>query len=369
MKRLTIQSLFPKSMACSQGATDYLYFHDLKQMEDKYPVCFRQIDPVGFRQKQLASRIFFAGMRRIPGLRSLSTSWRHAITRPIHVSKAELDNADILYSNYWFPRKKIQIPFVLEADFVPYGSTESDQSQMRRILRIPDRMIAMCDAVIVRTATSADHFRQLYPWSKARVEAIRHYMPYITPASVDSISARWNTNDPLRVLFVANMPRLKNLPRLVQAIELLRAGMGESGPCLEVISNFLDGEISLPPWVDVKHNVDRKGVEGRMRVSHIMALPTSRDSFGKVFCEAMAAGCVLLAPKWYPLGEDDYFGTCGECVDVFSVKSITDGLRRLLVDRQASQTIALRNRKLFDKLYDADIVSRQYFSLFQELCR
>jgi len=366
----TIQTLFPVSIPFSKGKTDFHYLGDLKVLETRFPLLFRRYDNRTFVAKNYF--LFFATgvLRRLPLLSQISrmSFWVECL-RSVSIEESVLQEADLLFSNYWVPLRKPDIPFILEADFIPYGATIKICADVESRLRIPPRIIDMCDVIIVRTKASKEFFHKWYPTANAHVAIIPHYMPYIKPIDPDEMASKWDITGPVNILFVANATKLKGLVNLVEAAKGLRYSLGPNAFSLEVISNFHDGKVNIPRWVKVTRNAQRNDVVQRMREAHVFALPTLKEAFGKVFCEAIAAGCVLLTPDWYPMATEELWGNCGIAVDVTSVESIQEGLRRFITGIEGYADLGRKNRDLFLARYAPEKVGAQYNRLFSDSTR
>jgi glycosyltransferase involved in cell wall biosynthesis len=121
-------------------------------------------------------------------------------------------------------------------------------------------------------------------------------IPFFLPGLDVSIyqPAKWETGD-MKFLFVGRQARRKGLPVVLEAMErILREQPAFS---LTVISSFDDGGVTFPdlPNLKVLGELDRSEVLRHMEESHMLVMPSSWESYGFVYIEAMSRGCLPLA--------------------------------------------------------------------------
>lgn len=362
-RRICIQTLFPKWMV-ARHHTDHLYHVDLFGIARYYNIEFLLSGNINVVTKRNIGHIANSLMSRLSMMQGIQGSklWQR-YRRSVGGRLANI-NADIIYSNFLVPRKSQHVPFVLEADFTPYGSHSKQREYIKERLWIPKKGIDRCDVIIVRSRKSYDDFYDLYPDYKGIVEIVPFYMPYIESGSATDLANKWNNTKCMQILFVGNQARRKGLPNFVDAVtSLKRSGLKFE---VEVISNFLDGDVATPKWIKVSRGVGRDYVVSRMRESHVVALPSFSDAYPKVCYEAIAAQCALLVPNWSPMV--DMWASCGVAVDITRPASIAMGLEQLIGDRDTSRDIAYKNLSLYDKQYAPSIVARRYYDIFSQLC-
>ncbi|MBM3459186.1 MAG: glycosyltransferase family 4 protein [Armatimonadetes bacterium] len=100
-----------------------------------------------------------------------------------------------------------------------------------------------------------------------------------------------------------------------------------------------------------------------MREAHIFAMPTKNDSHGRVFWEAMAAGCALLAPNTTP--HQELFAAFGRTADATSPADVTRALGELAGSPQFCLERGLHARSEFLKKYHYSVAGAAYHEAFR----
>lgn len=110
--------------------------------------------------------------------------------------------------------------------------------------------------------------------------------------NVEIIKREWRPNNPPRVFVCANLIKRKNVDKVIRAcenlpVELLIAGDGAELKNLKKISN-------KPKFLG---HIKNSEVIAQMRKSDIFALPSKNETFGMVYLEAMASGCITICSE------------------------------------------------------------------------
>ena len=107
------------------------------------------------------------------------------------------------------------------------------------------------------------------------------------------VKREWKPNDKVKILTCANLIRRKNIDKLIRACEnidnalLTVIGDGKEMKKLKKLSS----KVSF-----LGHLEHRKVIE-EMRSSDIFVLPSQGETFGMVYLEAMASGCITVGLK------------------------------------------------------------------------
>ena len=200
-----------------------------------------------------------------------------------------------------------------------------NRAYLRRTL---PRVAAAADRLIAVSADTADDLERLLRVPHARIRVVPNG---VQDRFFGAPSVPMPVTTPY-LLFVGTIEPRKNLPRLVEAFQLLRkAGRAER---LVVVG--------APGWNDVR--VDSTSVELLGRVSDetlhalyaaasCLVIPSLHEGFGVPAVEAMAAGCPVVAASAGALPE-----VCGDAavmVDPLDPRSIADGIERAIGDADA----------------------------------
>ena len=312
-KVIKIQTMFPFPFVGKRN-TDHNYFYKLKELEKHYPV--ELLPLTDWSSTSIASFRYVARalMYRVPGLKEVTLKpWFVNQNRLLPVSKEQLELADVIFTNGYFPMRKTRAPIILEADFSPYGTGEF-RAMVEKCLFVAKEFIEQVKTVIVRHQDSWQKFVKLYPENAHKGIIIPYYLPSLEAVSDEERECKWGEPDVLKILFVGNQARRKGLEKLIEAYRIVKDRNSKAAIQLTIVTNFYDGPVQIPTGVKVLSDLPHNEVLQLMRETHLYVQPTLYDSYGLAFLEAIANGCVLIYPNWSPARE--IWAGCGEAVDV-----------------------------------------------------
>lgn len=141
--------------------------------------------------------------------------------------------------------------------------------------------------IACRSYVLKDKFLKLYPKFEAKT--------FVAPSgiNIEPVKQNWQEKDKIKVLTCGQFIKRKNIDKVIKACdefdnaELTVIGSGCQYNCLKKISNKTIFTGQLP------HN---KVLE-KMRESDIFILPSINETFGMVYLEAMASGCITVCTK------------------------------------------------------------------------
>ncbi len=355
--------LFPR-WYLSKNATDTSYYSDIEVLGERFGIDVVKIKSLKLDLLRNGILIFSYFIYRIPFLRSiLHNEWFIRLRSSITLKSSQLNQANVVFSNFLLSKKPLEVPFIFEYDFVEYGATPEIRNKIAKNLKLPDDIIKYTDLIVVRSNESLERLSKLYPEQAHKGRIVpSHYMPYVEPIDIEELKGKWKSIKPIRILFVGRLAKLKGMERLIKAVGDARLSGLEIN--LTVISNFAGGKISLPKWIWYYKSLSRTRVLEVMRESHIIALPTFQESVAKVLVEGMAQGCALIYPDWYPIC--NYYKDCGKAVNVLSAESISAGIIELCRNSEKLREIAHNNREIFINKYYHRKIGQKYVQLFEE---
>jgi glycosyltransferase involved in cell wall biosynthesis len=162
------------------------------------------------------------------------------------------------------------------------------------------------------------------------------------------------------ILFVGTPEPRKNLPRLVEAMESLRAqGLPHR---LVVAGGGGWGRVQLDPEsVHIVGRVSDSELLSLYAHAGCLALPSLHEGFGLPAAEAMAAGTPVVAGARGALPE--IVGSAGVLVDPYDVNAIAAGIESALADRERL-AVAGRARA---KQFSWETAAESMVSIYREL--
>ena len=141
----------------------------------------------------------------------------------------------------------------------------------------------------------------------------------------NSINKHKVHNSPLKILTCAHLKKRKNIDKIIKAckdldnFELTVIGDGKLKKRLEK----LDKKVIFTGWLKPEY------VYKKMQESDIFILPSVNETFGMVYLEAMAQGCITICTK-----NDGIAGIIKDGENGFLVEPKTDEIKNLLIKIQ-----------------------------------
>ena len=135
------------------------------------------------------------------------------------------------------------------------------------------------------------------------------------------------------VCYIGNFYVRKNVVRLIKAIESLKESypeialhiVGDGGPDEELVHEMAERD----PYIHLHGRIkDKDKIRDILRQNAIFAMPSSRETFGLVYIEALSQNLRLLYTR--NDGIDGLLDNVGEAVEARSVESIANGIRRII---------------------------------------
>ena len=166
------------------------------------------------------------------------------------------------------------------------------------------------------------------------------------PEVIDVVVHRYGLSAGDYILFAGALEPRKNVARLVQAMELLRARRRDAPPLVLVgPSGWRNDEIvtrirSAGSWLRLLGTVPRSDLVALMSGASVLAYPSLSEGFGLPVLEAMACGTPVVASQIGPIVEAA--GDAALLVDPADAEQIAEGLRRVLEDRGLREDLAKR---------------------------
>ena len=210
---------------------------------------------------------------------------------------------------------------------------------IRRALKYSDSIVAISEytkrQAVERYHLPADKFRVIY--NGIDREHFEQFASNVIPL---------NLQNRKYIFSIGHTRPYKNIPRVIRAfkrisgafpgIDLVIAGRGDYKLKLQKLVSQcgLDGRV-----VFAGHLPDDTMIP-LFKNARFLVFPSLIEGFGLPLIEAMALGCPVLGsdiPVFQEIGGDAY-----EKVDPYSVDSIAEGMRRLLISKEYRDTLRLK---------------------------
>ncbi len=134
-------------------------------------------------------------------------------------------------------------------------------------------------------------------------------------------------------LYVGNLKEFKNVPRLLEAYQLLRKKHPDTAPLVLVGRNFIPGfeqKMKETPGVRWLSEVDQKALPALYAGAYALVFPSLYEGFGLPVLEAMACGTPVICSNRGSLPE--VAGNAALLVDPLSLENISEAMQRILIE-------------------------------------
>ena len=185
--------------------------------------------------------------------------------------------------------------------------------------------------------------------------------------SEEEVVKKQQCKSTVQILFVGRQAKLKGVVPLVDALVSLR----KAGVCnfkLTLVSTFRDGVVSLPneEWVEHLKEVSHEEALHLFRQAQIFVMPTFRDSYGLVYHEALANGCVTCVSKREPQMEFVDYGKAGVILDPFSSDTMAEKLKEIIMNEKMRVELAVAGRRRYIDIYSQQVIRKRWLNVLEE---
>lgn len=209
--------------------------------------------------------------------------------------------------------------------------------------------------------------KELYPEFAHKVRDLLFVRPEYSIIGEACALKKHSDAKVIEVLFVGRDAKRKGLEPVISACKVLNAKMPGAFR-LTVVSNMHDGLIDLmnEEFITYHASLPHEDVMSLMRNAHIYIMPSLFESYGLVYHEAMANGCVIFVRNGYPQKEFIDYGKCGYSVDARDVEDIVDKLEECIRDRKKRCNMAMLARSRYIERYSQNVIKNQWIRVFEE---
>lgn len=290
---------------------------------------------------------------------------------------------EVLNLNFWFPFLGKIPPQKENYDIViahmPSGILYADKLGLPFIAGVHNSDITVLTSPIYkfhfkkRLETALHNAKAIacrsYVIQKKLLEMYPEFKPktFIAPSGIESKTIVERTplqnRDKIKVLTCANLKKRKNIDKVIEALkglesfELTVIGDGDNRQKLEEIDSsvIFTGRIS---------NAD---VLAKMRESDIFILPSVGETFGMVYLEAMASGCITIGTKG-----DGIDGFIRNKQNGFLTLPVTSEIRKLLLniknmDEKSVKTLSRNSFNTIKRLTRTSVCEHYLQQIFKIL--
>lgn len=255
---------------------------------------------------------------------------------------------------------------VWETFFLPPTPAEAGRGTFERggtdtWIRQMERYGGRVDRIAVRGGASVALVKEMYPEFAAKVVDLPYWTEPVAVIGEDACREKQRAAGPVKILFVGRAAKRKGLGILLAALGKIRE-YGVTDFELTVVSDLRDGSVAIPEesWVTWIKTLPHEETLKLFRAAQVFVMPSVFESYGLVYLEAMANGCVTCVRDGDPQREFVADGRAGVVVDAFSVGDIVGKLEPVLKDVGLRERLAVEGVKRYREKYDAGKVGAQW---------
>lgn len=239
------------------------------------------------------------------------------------------------------------------------GDSEFRRGGSNMWVRAMERFGDKVAVIGVRGTASGRLLRQMFPEFAGKVHDLNYVHSEYQSVTEAEVRRKQSTPGPVRILFIGRAARRKGLVPLLQALTRLRAD-GVDNFTVTVVSDCVDGTVDFPDWVDRHVSVSHGEALRMMRESQIFIMPSFFESYGLVYLEALASGCVTFVPDREPQREFVDYGRAGCTVDPNDVPGMAEALRTVLSDPALRTGLALAGLQHYESSLSQRVVQEKW---------
>lgn len=216
--------------------------------------------------------------------------------------------------------------------------------------------------------SAAQRFKQIIPELANKVRVLPPFLPHIEFISWDSYIEKFLDFEIINITFIGNQSRRKGLEMIYQALNQMPSSILKHLR-LTIVSAYSDGLVVPPSHIKVIHltDISHKKVNELLRKTHIYCMPSRAEAYGFTYIEAMASGCVVIAPAQDP---QDYlldYGKAGILIDSEDSLVLANALTKAIKNIDYSLMLAGNALKRAEISLGPRPSAHAYCSAFQEI--
>lgn len=177
---------------------------------------------------------------------------------------------------------------------------------------------------------------------------------------------------PLVVGYIGRLHPKKNLEVLLRAVAAsgISANVivcGDGDPAYRAQLHRLADELSLTPQVEWRGHVDAVRRANLFAESHVVAMPSTYESFGMAAAEAMAAGVPVIVSRTTGIAAIVERYECGKLVEAGNVDELRDALVDIVSDARWRRRARVNSLRATSANYSYDSYGRRIADVYAEL--
>lgn len=282
---------------------------------------------------------------------------------------------DIVYSQGIIPNDIDNVPVFLETTFwIPgqnYPSTQENELLFKEQTVPYMRQILNRNCIVnLKSDCEINNVLRYFPNERGKLVSLPFLLPDLKPINKEVLKQKHEDDEILKILFVGGQANRKGLPFLIEAYCQLKNKNPKLQVELHIVSGYTDGRITIPKGYKIIEHGKLSHDETQLLFQrcHIFAMISARESYGLVYIEAMANGCIVIARDYYPQREILDNGALGFFAKPNDLNSIELELEKVcFLSRSERLKYANEALKKFNQVYSFNMVAPKYKDVFQKL--
>ena len=177
---------------------------------------------------------------------------------------------------------------------------------------------------------------------------------------------------PLVVGYIGRLHPKKNVEVLLRAVAALGISAkvivcGDGDPAYRAQLHQLVDELSLTARVEWRGHVDAAGRANLFAESHVVAMPSTYESFGMAAAEAMAAGVPVIVSRTTGVAPVVEKYECGKLVDAGAVDELHAALADIASDASWRRQARINSLRAASAAYSYDSYAERIAAVYAEL--
>lgn len=285
------------------------------------------------------------------------------------------ENFDMVYSQGIIPKDIGDVPVFLDTTFwIPgqnYTSTQENETFFKEFtLPYMGEVLQRNCIINLKSDCEINNVLKYFPQFKEKLVSLPFLLPKVKPISIELLKKKHEQDDVLKFLFVGGQAIRKGLPSLLEAYRQFCEENRGITTEFHIVSGYTDGKVEMPQGYNIIEHGKLSHNETQLlfRQCHVFVMVSQRESYGLVYIEAMANGCVIIARDYYPQKEILDTGDIGFFAIPNNVASIKVAIREVFqLNRIDRITMAEKSLKKFREVYSFEVVKSKYKRVLKKM--
>lgn len=295
-------------------------------------------------------------------------NWFYKQLKTVYIPGSLTQGIDLFFSHGQYPigLKTNGIPVLTNTGFMTneFSGVARDEDRLEEVKKLR-RLSSLATLITFSTQDAINRYCCFEPDMRSRIRVAPFLIRPIVPVTDEEIT-RKHMNGKIKIAFIGSEGKRKGIVNLLKAITNIYREEADFFSNCEFHFVTRD-DIKLPAGISYKHDsfLPNETVKQILRDAAIFAMPTTKESYGIVYIEAMGNGCAVLCDDEMPRREI-FRNRLAVFTDPQSVTSIESGLRKLVLDQPYRMQLARDAYRHFSQTYSFEVVSNYYRELFRE---